>query len=239
MKKLVLILSMIIIIFTSSIIKVNASSASSIYGPDVIHKQQNHILTMADVLEFYHSPLGNIQVVEDSFTGKGNVLGTHTITLYATDNTIHSYKSVSIIVVSQLGSVRAVGDYKNIYLKTNQVLTPEQIVRILEKTGYITITATTQMMTITNTYSSNAETPGVYLFEFRLVNSAGLNEIYSSVITVHNDTSNFIPDIVFTPPKGALESIKLLFYFALVVGGLGIGVFYGFKQLKKFSKTGE
>ncbi len=232
MKKLALLLILFSLIFFTPQ-QVHASGAS-IIGPDTIHKQSNAILTMGDIVEMYSSSLGIIQVMEDGYTGKGNILGTHLITLFATNGTDHAYKTISVIVIPELGPVKAVGDSKNIYLRTTQVLAPDQIVRVLEKTGHITITSTTQMMTLTNTYSGNEETPGQYLFEFRLVNSAGLDMIYSSIIRVSSDSTPFIPDIVFTPAgRNASQVLTSIITFGLIAG-IFLGVIaFGRAQVEK------
>lgn len=232
MKKLALLLILFSLIFFTPQ-QVHASGAS-IIGPDTIHKQSNAILTMGDIVEMYSSSLGIIQVMEDGYTGKGNILGTHLITLFATNGTDHAYKTISVIVIPELGPVKAVGDSKNIYLRTTQVLAPEQIVRVLEKTGHITITSTTQMMTLTNTYVGNEETPGQYLFEFRLVNSAGVDMVYSSIIRVVADGALFVPDIpiVFTPRRGSV-TLSTAFNIAIAVGLIAFFMWFGRVQVQK------
>lgn len=205
MRKVVVLALLLLSIFISSI-QVNASS-TDIIGPSIIHKEQNKILTIADILNLYSSSIGVIQVADDQYTGYGNVLGSHLIQLFSTDGTSYATKEIEVIVVPTLGDVLAVTDYKNIYVRTNQILSPSQIVQVLENTGHLEITATTQMMMLSNTYSDNAETPGIYLFEFRLVNSAGVNLIYSSVITVSEENDPFIPDIIFEAPPSLLTKV--------------------------------
>lgn len=219
--KQIAVLALLMLSILISSFQVNASS-TDIIGPSVIHKEQNKILTIADILDLYTSSLGVIQVSEDSYTGYGNVLGSHYVQLFSTDGTRLATKDIEVIVIPALGNVLAVTDYKNIYLRTNQTLTPSQIVQVLENTGYLTITATTQMMMLRNTYSAHAETPGIYLFEFRLVNAAGVNMIYSSVITVSQENDPFIPDIVFEASPSILTKawrfIEPFFYIGVVIG---------------------
>jgi len=234
MKKIAVLALLFLSILASSL-QVNASS-TGIIGPDVIHKEQNKILTISDILSLYTSPIGFIQVADDQFTGYGNILGPHLITLFATDGTTHETKVVEVKVIPSLGNVLAVTDYRNIFLRTNQILTPSQIVQVLENTGYIEITATTQMMMLTNTYTQNAEIPGIYLFEFRLVNSAGVNEIYSSIITVSEEANPFIPDIIFEAPPSVFSkfwrSIEVLVYI-VVIGVIAIKYLKYKKKRKK------
>jgi len=234
MKKIAVLALFILSILASSI-QVNASS-TGIIGPSIIHKEQNKILTIADILDLYTSTLGVIQVADNQYTGYGNILGSHFIQLFSTDGSTHAIKDVEIIVVPALGNVLAVTDYKNIYLRTNQVLTPSQIVQVLENTGHLEITATTQMMMLSNTYTENASTPGIYLFEFRLVNSAGVNAIYSSVITVSEEDDPFIPDIVFEAPPSILNRfwrfIEPFVYIGIAIAGASIYIKHKNKRKK-------
>lgn len=206
MKKITVLVMLMFSMLASSI-SINATGTDTIIGPSVIHKEQHKILTISDILGLYSSSLGFIQITDDQYTGYGNVLGSHNIELFATNGTLQASKSISVVVVPSLGNVLAVTDYKNIFLRTNQTLTPSQIVSVLEKTGYIQITATTQMMMLVNTYTDNATTPGIYYFEFRLVNAAGINNVYSSVITVSEDMDPFIPDIVFEAPPSFFSKL--------------------------------
>lgn len=233
MKKIAVLALLFLSILASSL-HVNASS-TGIIGPSVIHKEQNKILTISDILGLYTSSIGFIQVADDQYTGFGNILGPHTITLFATDGDNHETKNVEVIVIPSLGNVLAVTDYKNIFVRTNQNLTPSQIVQVLENTGHIDITSTTQMMMLTNTYTQNAETPGMYLFEFRLVNSAGVNQVYSSIITVSEEENPFIPDIIFEAPPSALSkfwrSIEVIVY--LVILAVIISKYMKYKKKRK------
>lgn len=235
MKKIAVLALFIMSILASSI-QVNASS-TGIIGPSVIHKEQNRILTIADIIDLYASDLGVIQVADDQYTGFGNILGSHWIQLFSTDGETHSTKDVEIIVIPALGNVLAVTDYKNIFVRTNQVLTPSQIVQILENTGHLEITSTTQMMMLTNTYTEGASVPGIYYFEFRLVNAAGVNTIFSSVITVSEEDDPFIPDIVFEAPPSfisrAWRSVEPFVY----LGAILIGVIMFIKHKNKRKKA--
>jgi hypothetical protein len=131
-------------------------------------------------------------------------------------------KTISIYVIEELGNVKAVTDYKDIHLRTDQVLTPTQIVYVLENTGYVEITASTQMSILNDTYTENAEIPGTYVFEFQLINSAGLDEIYSSIIYVADGSNLFVPDVIFEAPvtqaDKIIEIIKYVLYFAIFLG---------------------
>lgn len=200
------------------------ASGTDIIGPDVIHKQSNHILTVGDILSLYSSEFGIVGIAEDNYTGYGNIVGIHTMQLYVSDGSTVYTKDIEIDVITDLGDVTCVADYKDIYLKTTQVLTPTAIVYILENTGYIEITATTQMMILNNTYTDNSGTSGQYLFEFRLVNSAGIDAVYTSIINVSDDENLFVPDITFVPDASTGEKVVDAFITILyILAFLGIG----------------
>lgn len=236
MKKIAVFVMLILSMFASSI-TLNASSTDSIIGPDVIHKQSNHILTLNDILSMYSSSLGQVYVSIDGYTGNGNILGVHLLELKASNGTEEATKEVQIMVVATLGNVQAVSDYKNIHVRSDQNLTPQEIVLALENTGYIEITATTQMMLLTDTYSENQTVEGQYLFEFRLLNSAGLDQVYSSIIYVSGDQNLFVPDIVFEAPPSwfsrAWKSIEIFVYLAI----FGIAAYQYAKYKKNRKKS--
>lgn len=195
MKKIMLLVTLIMSVFMVSL-TVQADT-TDIVGPNVIHKQADHILTISNIKDLYSSPHGNVIVQSDEFTGSGNIIGKHQIVLKALDGQNEYLKDVSVFVVAELGNVKAVTDYKNLHVRSTQVLTPQEIVSTLKKTGYVEITATTQMMIINDTYTENSTVEGQYVFEFRLINSAGDDDTYSSIINVSDSDGFFVPDIVF------------------------------------------
>ena len=122
MKKLAVLVILMMSLIMNSFTMVHAST-EVILGPEVIHKQSNHILTTSDILGMYSSSLGNIILSSDQYTGYGNIIGTYTLELYASNGSSASTKPVNIIVVQNLGNVKAVSDYKNLHVKKTQILT--------------------------------------------------------------------------------------------------------------------
>lgn len=219
------ILVLVLLFLSTTSLQVTYASSTGIIGPSVIHKQHNKILTTSDILSMYTSELGGVTIAEDYYTGYGNVLGSYAIGLYASDGTTVHTKQIEIRVISTLGNVTAVADYNKIHLTTKQLLSATEIVYVLEKTEYLEITATTQMVILNNTYTANRETPGSYLFEFRLVNSAGLDQIYLAHLIVSDERDQFVPDIIFEAPPGPLanigkELLNLLYFIILVVAAI-------------------
>jgi len=213
------------------------ASSTVIVGPDVIHKQYNHILTITDILSLYRSDLGAVTLSEDNYTGYGNILGVHTLQLYASNGTVADAHEVSINVISELGNVQAVTDYKDIHLRINQILSPSDIVYVLEKTGYLQISASTQMMILSDTYTENSEIPGEYLFEFRMINSAGIDMTYLSKIYVSEDDNLFVPGIIFEAPPTVVSTVWKYIEPWLYLAAIGFGI-YLYLNYKKNRKKG-
>ncbi len=234
MKKISVLVLLFIITLTGSIHTM--ASSTGIIGPDVIHKQQNHIVTISDILGLYSSGLGQVQVIQDEYTGYGNIIGPHTIILQATDGQTTVTKNLTVIVVPELGNVIAVSNYKNIHVKKTEVLTPGEIIQILSKTGHIEITSTTQMMILSNTYTGNESTVGQFVFEFRLVNSAGVDIVDTIYIYVTEDTNMFIPDIIFQPPQSDFSKMVDLFISLIVIGAFGFVMYKIWKIVTKKHK---
>lgn len=235
MKK-ILVLVLLLMSFTS--FQTTYASSTGIIGPDVIHKEANKILTTSDILSMYQSSLGGITIQQDGYTGYGNILGSYYIMLYASDGTLAETKEIEVRVISTLGDVQAVSDLKNIHVTTEQSLSPSEIVYVLEKTGYVEITATTQMVILNNAYTGYEETPGTYLFEFRLVNAAGLDQIYLSQIIVKDAADDFVPDVIFEGPPNVVSSVLrggwILLQYAIAI----VFAYYIIKFIKKHKRGG-
>ncbi len=243
MKKIVLLITIMLtaVMFTIT----SYAETSSIVGPSVIHKQSNHILTISNILQLYSSNDGSVVIQSDEFTGYGNIPGEHKIVLKVIDEEVEHLKEVSVIVVGELGNVKAVSDRKDLHIRTTQNLTPQDIVSVLQKTGYVQITADTQMMIINDTYTINSEVEGQYLFEFRLINSAGDDEVYTSIINVSDSDGFFVPDLIIKKPTTGVNKVWLfiktafsdwiwpIIYNALTFLILGIIVIFLYRKYKK------
>jgi len=234
MKKITVLVLLLLTFFISSTSTYAAST--DIIGPDIIHKQYDKILTTSDIISLYHSDLGAIILSEDNYTGYGNVIGEHTISLYASNGAVAASKTISVNVIPVLGDVQAVTDYKDIHVKDNQILTPSDVVNVLKNTGYVSITTTTQMQVISNTYEGNEETPGIYTFEFRLVNSAGIDQTFISQIFVTANTDNFVPDAVFIPDASDASKVFSFIINAFIFIALILAFFWIRKQVKKIKR---
>jgi hypothetical protein len=232
------ILVLVLLFISVASFQVTYASSTGIIGPEVIHKQSNKILTTSDILSMYSSSLGGVTIAEDGYTGYGNILGSYYLSLYASDGEDIQTKQVEVRVISTLGNVTAVSDFNKIHLTTEQLLSPSEIVYVLEKTEYLEITATTQMVILNNTYTDNRETPGTYLFEFRLVNSAGLDQIYLAHLIVSDERDQFVPDVTFEAPPGIFSNIGKQIWNLIQIIVVVVAVIITVKILKKRKKGG-
>jgi hypothetical protein len=232
------ILVLVLLFISVASFQVTYASSTGIIGPEVIHKQSNKILTTSDILSMYSSELGGVTIQQDGYTGYGNILGSYQIKLYASDGSTIQTKDIEVRVIATLGNVTAVADYNKIHLTTKQLLSPSDIVYVLEKTEYLEITATTQMVILNNTYTTSRETPGNYLFEFRLVNSAGLDQIYIAHLIVSDERDQFVPDIIFEAPPSIFSNIGKQIWNLIQIIIVVVGVIIVVKILKKRKRGG-
>lgn len=234
MKKLIALL----LVFTIANLKLNLKASSAvIYGPSVIHKQSSSILTMSDILALYQCELGPVTVSIDEYTGNGNVVSTYALQLYASDGVSIATKDIQIIVIASLGNVKAVTDYKNIHLTLTQAqeMTLAEIPKIVARTGYFNLIQGAQMAIISDTFTAGKATPGIYQFEYRIVDQTGYDETFLSNVYVYDSSSMIDPDVVYGGPPSSLDGfakgLQNLWWF--VGFGIGIGLIWKLSKSKK------
>lgn len=234
MKKVIALL----LLFTFTNLKLNIKASSAvIYGPSVIHKQVSSILTMSDILALYQSELGPVTVSIDEYTGNGNVVSSYALQIFATDGTSIATKNVVIYVVNNLGNVKAVTDYKNIHMTLTQAqeMTLAEIPKIVARTGYFTLITGAQMAIISDTFTAGKSTPGMYQFEYRIVDQTGYDETFLSNVYVYDSSSMIDPDVVYGNPPSSLDGfakgLQNLWWF--VGFGIGIGLIWKLSKSKK------
>lgn len=232
MKKVIALL----LLFTIANLKLNLKASSAvIYGPSVIHKQVDSILTMSDILALYQSELGPVTVSIDEYTGNGNVISSYALQLFATDGTSIATKNVVIYVINNLGKVKAVTDYKNIHMTLTQAqeMTLAEIPRIVSRTGYFTLITGAQMAIISDTFTAGKSTPGMYQFEFRIVDQTGYDETFLSNVYVYDSSSMIDPDVVYGGPSNSMDGIAAVFRTFIGFFALGLGIAFLYKLSKK------
>jgi hypothetical protein len=211
------------------------AAEGDIVGPDVIYKQHDKVLTMSTIKALYSSS-DAITVTLDEYTGYGNIPGLYDITFTAGDKT----KDVIISVRQTLGNVIAVTLLNNeytIHVYKNVTLSPQDIIDILVRINYITVTSTTHISSLTNTYTENASAPGNYIFEFRLATTSGLEDIYQVRLRVTN-TEELTPDILIQPPiRASIFVMAFTFENVILFIILIIVIIIAVKHFSKKNKT--
>lgn len=232
MKKIFLVLFLILSFRGAS---VYASTESGIIGPDLIQKEQYQILTLSDILSFYSSTSGGVSITEDNYTGNGAILGTHSLELGISGT--QNRRTINIQVVDQIGySVRAVTDLKDIHVAKNVKLNPQDFVQIHSRTGLFRLNHTSQMSILSNKYTGNETTPGVYLIEYRIMDASGLDQVISFNTTVYDSERLETPIIVIPKEPGFFDQISSGIQTIIsiaVFAGLGLGVLWILKKVKR------
>jgi hypothetical protein len=232
LKKIIILL---VLLGTLPFLKLNtyASEEDVIVGPDVIYKEASRVLTLSTILPLYESIAGNVTVKTDNYTGFGDKPGIYQINL-TVDDTI--FKMVDISVRQKIGNVIAVtqtDDQYRIILHKNNILTNNDIIDVLVNVQMITYTSTTEIFILTDTYTENNESPGLYAFEFHLANAAGYEETFIVEIQVNN-TEKLTPDIQVE--RMNYQQLILNTLYTLGSIALFIGALYLIAKLNKRAK---
>lgn len=227
------ILSLLLLVLISASFGIGAqASTETIIGPDIIYKQKDKFLTLSQILDLYSSADGEVYAISDSYTGYGDIPGIYDIVLGVSGTT--TQETITISVRNTIGNVIAVTETDgsiaiNVY--KNVTLTHQQIIDILVNIQHITITSTTQTQIITNSYTENANAPGNYIYEFRLMTTSGYEMLYDVTIRVSN-SDELLPDSIYLPPESTESNGNVLSVIIAVAFGLFI-LFIGYKLLRK------
>ncbi len=216
MKKVILtILIAMAFLFTT----VHAFAAEEpIEGPSVIQKQYDKILTLSNILTLYTSEFGDPEVISENYVGYGDIPGLYTITIGVATYT----KEVSIRVMQTLGDVIAVTDDDVIYVYKDTTLTNNEIINTFINAKQLLIDSQSSVVVITNQYDDNPNTPGIYLFEFRILSTNGSEETYSTYIKVSPE-NQIVPDMEIEGPvtssfwEVVTDNIVIVFLVCLIV----------------------
>jgi len=234
MKKFLL--TLVTLFFSFSLVSANllgAGSGVEIRGPNKIQKEQYQILTLSDILSFYTSDAA-MTVSEDNYSGNGAVLGVHTIVLFATDGVETKEKTVEIEVIKSIGyGVRAVTNLKDIHIAKSNVLLPQDIVQIHNRTGVFAL----NQSILTDNYTTFSEVPGTYVFEYRIMDATGLDQVISCNITVYDSERLQTPVIVIPKTPSSFDLVKKVLVNSASVIIIIIVAFFLFKMVRKARKS--
>lgn len=236
MKKMVFFITLLLFLVGLAPVKAGASSADlRIDGPSKITKEQYSILTMSEILNLYSSPLGDVTIIADNFTGNGAVIGTYSIELYASRFSESVTKEIEIEVIKSIGfGVKAVTDGKHLHVNTNFKLSPTNILHIHDKVGLLRLNDTTQVGIITDKYSENYNKPGTYQYEYRIMDATGLD--MTVLIYIHVYENNIIENPIAIDPVDKGRDLKKIFddiTAILILGLIAFGAFLIFKKVRK------
>lgn len=230
MKKISVIICILMIMTISS--RTSIYGSSDIEGPSVIHKSSTQVLSLSNILSLYDY---DVLVIEDNYTGYGNVPGVYVITLQQGSIT----KDIEINVVDSWGNldqqtdILFVTDYKDIYVYEHRVLTLyEMIYYIYSTTGYVDISSDPYYTEYSNSYHSSIGDDdlvpiGDYYLSFKLSYYSGYEAEYTS--TIHVIKTRNISGTQLEPPRSNID--KWVSSIPWFIGG--VIVILGIKKFKK------
>lgn len=187
MKKILILLMFLSVLF---IVPNEVHALEQIHGPDIIYKQKNKIITIDDVVKIYYLNDYEISVINDTFTGYGNVIGTYAVTIQATKDASIITRDISIKVIESLPKLILMGDV-DLYVHPDTTLSATDIRTALKNTGQITIPVGSAFEIITDTYSANPGINGVYNYDFKIISPSGTIQTIESKIYVSEELNDF------------------------------------------------
>jgi len=210
---------LIVIVFSNNTL---VAASSDIDGPTVIHKEENQVFTIMDLLSLYDI---DVFIETDNYTGYGNVPGEYSVVLTQGLTT----KNVTIIVVEnwdnlmKSNDVLFVADYKDIYVSNDRNLTLYEIIYyIYDVTGYVVSDYQFRYEELVDEYhhafSEGVITEGSYELTFRLTYYSGEQATYSTLI--HTVKLQELSGVILEPPPTAIDKIMNAAPWALVIGGI-------------------
>lgn len=210
-------------VFTFS--QTNVYAASDIIGPSVIHKEENQVFTIGNLLQMYDS---DVFIETDGYTGHGNVPGEYTVVL--TQGFIT--KNVTIIVIEDWGNLERsndvlfVANYKDIYVSNDRLLSLYEIIYyIYDSTGYVETDYQFRYEELIDDYHYSFDggiiPEGIYEFTFRLTYFSGEQSTYSALI--HTVEIQALSGIILEPPPSDID--RVMSVIPWLIGLFGIGYF--------------
>jgi len=161
-------------------------------GPTSITKPTESILTVANIkAELTASDVkdgnrtSNIIVKEDNYTGHGDRVGSYTVIFEVSDTKGNTAThTVTVHVTDDIPPVWYVKDGASIVLSEGMSLNRTQIISLLEATGQIAVSSTSQITFFQDEYSGNEDTAGVYMMGFNFQDTSGNESVHNFAITV-------------------------------------------------------
>ena len=94
---------------------------------------------------------------------------------------------MTVNVTDDIPPVFYVKDGSSIVLAEGMILNRTQIISLLEATGHIAVSSTSQITFFHDEYSGNEDTAGVYMMGFNFEDASGNESVHNFAITVLSD----------------------------------------------------
>lgn len=205
-------------------------------GPTTIATSNTTVLTEADVraqISAYDEIDGNItnkiELVEDNYTGKGNIVGSYTIKYKVTDNAGNTEHFTTTIMRSdKIPPVIWVQDGVSIRTDVDTPISYEIIIDILQATGQITVNASTTFSFPMDEYTGNESTPGIYALSVKSKSTDGNEKIVNLSIVVNDIEDD--GGITVDPDKNIVidwitENMSYIIIAGVSLAAIGVFVF--------------
>lgn len=183
------ILSALVIMFSFFMFSntVKANEPNEIHGPDIIYKQSTSVLLINDIVALYSVDGESVDLIYDNYTGNGDVPGIYQIRLQYGSTTKTAEIEVKNVIHSKVIAVSKMGNEYSIHVNRKDKLSNADLVKVLERVGLYQVASNDQVLKLTDTYTENYNSPGVYLFEIQVVNANGSSDTYQTKVVVSRD----------------------------------------------------
>ena len=229
---------MLMVITVLSVITITTTNkiyaySNDIDGPDIIYKDSTKNLSVKDILELYTAEDEMLEIISDGYTGKGDMPGIYQITIGIVNT--FTTRTIEIHVKQTISDKAYAASLTNnkyqIYTTKDNVLSPREIVKVIERISTLQVTSGSGIKVHNDTYTENNTSPGLYLYEFTIVSPNGTQNTYPVDIHVRN-TQSFNPDFTFEKDTTTSDILKIV----LIVLAVIIGLLLIVKMFKKKKK---
>lgn len=178
-------------------------------GVSTVVKPVNSVVTANQIVaqviasdEISGNVTSSIIIVTDNYTGNGATIGNYSIVVRATDAAGNTTDyTITVQVRDSLPPVFYVKDGYFINVEDTVTLSIGDIITILERTGQLVISSTTNYTVLVNEYSGNENMEGIYTVSIRFNSTNGTEVIKSvaiNVINTNDPTGTINPEMTIT-----------------------------------------
>jgi hypothetical protein len=209
-------------------------------GVSTVVKPVGSVLTASEIIaqviasdEISGNVSASIQIVTDNYTGNGATLGNYSIIVRATDASGNSTDyTITVQVRDSLPPVFYVKDGYFINVEDTVTLSIGDIITILERTGQLVISSTTNYTVLVNEYTGSEDIEGIYTVSIKFNSTNGTEVIKSVAVNVINTED---PTGTITPDQTITDHIVENWYW-YAIGG--VVLFLIFSPKKTYKRRG-